>query len=81
MIERILEESFYDLERTDNLEYFSESEFETYMKTILPEDDYAKFEGLLNDFASEISRYWYRKGFNAARSIIKEMLLSAEEES
>lgn len=51
------------------------------MKTILPENEYAKFEGLLNDFASEISRYWYRKGFNAARSIIKEMLLSAEEES
>ena len=80
MIEMILEESFYSLERSDNLEYFNESEFIAYMKKILSEEEYAEFERLLNNFASEISRYWYQKGFHAARDIMREMLLTGEDQ-
>lgn len=78
MIDQILEESFYKLEREVDPEYFDDPELVAYVKRNLPEKQYAEFEAMMNHFAGEVSFYWYRKGFHAAQRLLKEMLLGDE---
>lgn len=79
-IDRIIEELFFETEKTDALKYFENSELNEMMHEKLSDDDFMDFEEKINEFACNLAKYWYMQGFNASREILNEILRYDENE-
>lgn len=63
-IDKIIEEMFYETEKSDALKYYESSELNQMMHEKLLDDDFMNFEERLNEFACELAKYWYMQGFH-----------------
>lgn len=74
MIDEFFDESFFEQEKSDPLPYFVDCELIDFAHKELPQKEYMEFEELLNQFASEVSYYWFSKGANTMRSMVSDIL-------
>ena len=79
-IDKIIEEMFYETEKSDTLKYFENSELNQMMHEKLSDDDFIDFEERLNELACELAKYWYMQGFHASRELLNGILQYNEEE-
>lgn len=79
-IDRIIEEMFFETEKTDALKYFENSELNEMMHEKLSDDDFIDFEERLNELACELAKYWYMQGFHASRELLSGILRYDEKE-
>lgn len=79
-IDRIIEDMFFETEKTDALKYFENSELNEMMHEKLSDDDFMDFEEKINEFACNLAQYWYMQGFYASREILNGILGHDENE-
>lgn len=79
-IDKIIEKMFYETEKADTLKYFENSELNEMMREKLSDDDFMNFEEQLNEFACELSKYWYMQGFHASGELLNGILQNNEKE-
>lgn len=73
MIDEFFNKSFFEQEKHDPLPYLADCELIDFVRKELPQKEYMEFEELLNQFAGEVSYYWFDKGVKTMRSMVSEL--------